>query len=110
MTRLLELTQLKTIALWGNDHLFQDDKDDTQHFVTTLQHKNCSVQQLPGLVFRDRPEAVQDLPATIRAAASESINNSLARNQQLNRVNLLLLARRGLNNNNNSSRLIRRLP
>jgi hypothetical protein len=33
---------------------------------------------------------LQSLPATITAAASKSITNSLTRNQQLNRVNLLL--------------------
>jgi Leucine Rich repeat len=80
--RLLESTQLKTITLWGNRDIF-NDIDATQRFVSTLQHKESSVQQLPGI----RPNAFS---GNIREETYASINNSLTRNRQLNLLKLLL--------------------
>jgi Ran GTPase-activating protein (RanGAP) involved in mRNA processing and transport len=74
ITRLLESTQLETISFWWS---MWSNKDVTQRFVYSLQHKNCSVQDLSDLE-RDYFPGKQD------------VQNSLKRNQQLNRVNLLL--------------------
>jgi hypothetical protein len=82
--RLLESTQLKTINFWNYRGIF-NDQDATQRFVSTLEQKKSSVQELP-MIFR------QDLPAgDSRAATYASIQNSLKRNQQLNHVASLLL-------------------
>jgi hypothetical protein len=85
-TRLLESsTRLKTIAFnahnSGYSGLFADE-DSTRHFTAALQHKNSTVEALPG--FRRRGFSFNS------RAASASIENSLRRNQQLNRVALLL--------------------
>jgi hypothetical protein len=63
-----------------NDDVFFNDSGATRHFVTTLQQKKSSVEELPGIV----------LPFCSRAENYASINNSLTRNKQLNRVDLLL--------------------
>jgi hypothetical protein len=77
ITRLLVSTQLKRIDLGYNRGMFNDE-DAIQHFVTTLQRKKSRVQELP-LINND-----------ILPAVYASIKNSLIRNRQLNRVNLLL--------------------
>jgi hypothetical protein len=38
MTRLLELTQLKTIGFWDDRGIF-NDQNATQHFASTLEQK-----------------------------------------------------------------------
>jgi Leucine Rich repeat len=85
LTRLIESTRLQTIRLWPNRRVFFNDADATQHFVKTLQHKYCSLQELLGIDARDFPGDEDSQIATF-----SSINNSLTRNRQLNRVNLLL--------------------
>jgi Leucine Rich repeat len=85
ITRLLVSTQLKTITVVQlYDEVFNDE-EATQHFVTTLQHKKSSVQEILGIVPYDLPGDEDDQIATLA-----SIRNSLTRNQQLNRVDLLL--------------------
>jgi hypothetical protein len=76
--RIIKLTQLKKISLCGSPELFSDE-DATQHFVTTLQRTKSFVQDLPGI--RDY----------IRATTYASIQSSLIRKEQLNRVALLLV-------------------
>jgi hypothetical protein len=89
ITRLLDSTQLQTIAFVDcNRHVFEDT-DATQHFVTTLQQRNSSLQALPSITPHDFPE---DDSEQRQAATCASINESLTRNQQLHRVNNLLLA------------------
>jgi Ran GTPase-activating protein (RanGAP) involved in mRNA processing and transport len=87
ITRLLEATQLKTIALRGNDHLFGDDivATATRHFVKTLQQKKSSVQELSGLEYNF-------CPCSDSVSLYLIIQNSLTRNRQLNRVAVLLTA------------------
>jgi hypothetical protein len=89
ITRLFELTQLKSITLYGNPGLFHD-KAATEHFVSTLQYKKSRVQELPW----------------IDTTSYASINNSLTRNQQLNRVNLLLAPPTPHQRNDTTSSLI----
>jgi Leucine Rich repeat len=79
ITRMIESTQLKTIR-FGQGVFY--NADATQRFVSTLQHKKSSVQELPGIT--------PDFPNSITASMYATITNSLIRNQQLNRVNLLL--------------------
>jgi hypothetical protein len=57
-----------------------------RNFVTTLQRKMSSLQALP----RINPHS---LPVSIAAALLAIIRDSLTRNQQLNRVSLLMDAR-----------------
>jgi hypothetical protein len=85
ITRLLvSMPRLHTtIGLRNNKDLFMNN-DATQHFVAILQHKNSSVQELEGI----REDC---FPIDNRAATYASINNSLARNQQLHRLDGLLL-------------------
>jgi hypothetical protein len=79
ITRILELTHLKKIAFWGNGEIFGDEAA-THHFVSSLQQKMSSVEELPGLNLRG-----------FRGAKfSRIVSKSLTRNQQLNRVHLLL--------------------
>jgi Leucine Rich repeat len=80
--RLLESTRLRIFAFAYCNYKIFADENATQHFVTTLQQKTSTVQELPEF---DEEYSFSDCNAAI-------INNSLARNQQLNRVNLLLLA------------------
>jgi Ran GTPase-activating protein (RanGAP) involved in mRNA processing and transport len=88
ITRLLDSTQLQTIAFVDcNRHVFEDT-DATQHFVTTLQQRNSSLQVLPSITPHDFPE---DDSEQRQAATCASINESLTRNQQLHRVNKLTL-------------------
>jgi Leucine Rich repeat len=76
VTRMIESTQLKTIDFaWNNRGIF-NDPDAIQRFVSTLHQKKSSVQELPMI----HPDA----------AYITSIKKSLKRNQQLNRVALLL--------------------
>jgi hypothetical protein len=84
ITRLLHSTQLKTITLWRNNALFNDD-GATKHFVTTLQHTLSTLQELPWIHENAFPDSS-------KVTTFASIKNSLTRNQQLNRLNLLLLA------------------
>jgi Leucine Rich repeat len=77
ITRMIESTQLKTITTWGNQDIF-NDIDATRHFASTLQYKNATLQELEGREYNRDPK-------------NSSINNSLKRNQQLNRVTLLLV-------------------
>jgi hypothetical protein len=78
ITQLLEsMTQLKTIGFCSRNPGIFNDQDATHHFVSKLQQKKLSVHELPGIAF----------PHEWRA----SIQNSLARNPQLNRVALLLV-------------------
>jgi Leucine Rich repeat len=82
VTRMIESTQLKTIGFGINAGIF-NDRDATQRFVSTLQQKKSSVQELPR---------VKDyFPEHSRDTRYASIHNSLLRNQQLNRVALLLV-------------------
>jgi Leucine Rich repeat len=74
--RLLDSTQLKSIALWGRGRDVVQDEDATQHFVTTLQQKKSILQELPRIDSRN-------LPINITAAMYASMKNSLTRNQQL---------------------------
>jgi hypothetical protein len=81
-------TQLKTIAFfcWQCRKVFNDE-DATHHFVTTLQHQNSTVQELPEINDYNFPTVyAQKFPT----ASYASIKNSLIRNRQLNRANLLL--------------------
>jgi hypothetical protein len=83
ITRMLKsMPRLDTMYLQGNPFVFVDE-DATQHFVTTLHQTKSSVQELP--LIRKK-----DFPVNIRDASYASIQNSLIRNQQLNRVALLL--------------------
>jgi hypothetical protein len=88
ITRLVVSTQLKTIGflMLLNDDMF-DDEDATQRFVSVLQQQESTVQEMPGLDLDDFPGDEASHITTLN-----SIRNSLVRNQQLNRVNLLLLA------------------
>jgi Leucine Rich repeat len=79
ITRLLESTRLKTIALWGNGEMFRSDEAVTQYFVTTLHQKKSNVEELLGLNIYDFARATFSV-----------INASLMRNQQMNRVDLVL--------------------
>jgi Leucine Rich repeat len=85
ITRLIESTQLKTITFWQSGSIFSH-LDATQHFVRTLQQKKSSLQELPWLKLTH----FEYLPDNINSAAYASIKNSLTRNQQLNRVTLLV--------------------
>jgi hypothetical protein len=83
------LTQLKKVTLFfGNDGIFSDAAA-TEHFVSTLQRTKSSVQELQDLpmIFPD------NLPNGCSDPTYARIKNTLARNQQLNRVDLLLLAK-----------------
>jgi Leucine Rich repeat len=82
ITRIIDSTQLKTIGFHYIDGVFDND-DATQHVVSTLQQKKSSVQEV-SMVYS------YDLPEDNRDASYASINNSLKRNQQLNRVAWLL--------------------
>jgi hypothetical protein len=82
ITRLLVSTQLKTIDLEWNLKIF-NDKNATEHFVTTIQQKTPSVQNLLMeylCIPRDNDS---------RNTSVASIRSCLMRNQQLNRVNIL---------------------
>jgi Leucine Rich repeat len=83
-SRMPQSTRLKTINFWRN--IVFNDTDATQRFVSTLQHKCSTVQELPLLGQRDFPGDEDSQGATFA-----SINICLTRNQQLNRADLLLL-------------------
>jgi hypothetical protein len=86
ITRLLESTRLKKVEFfYGNQNLWLG-ADATEHFVTTLPRKQSSLQALPNVAPYD-----SYFPFDSGAASCASIKNSLKRNQQLNRVNLLLV-------------------
>jgi Ran GTPase-activating protein (RanGAP) involved in mRNA processing and transport len=76
ITRLIVSARLRVIHFCGNRGIF-NDTDATQDFVSTLQHKESSVQELDSFWIS---------PQNIRAG----IDNCLKRNEQLNRANLLL--------------------
>jgi hypothetical protein len=78
ITRMIESTQLKTNGFDWNDDNF-NDQSATENFVSTLEQKKSTVQELPRV------------PINIRAATYGSIQRSLIRKQQLNRVALLLV-------------------
>jgi hypothetical protein len=79
ITRMIQSTQLKTIGfLWHSDIL--NDQDATKHFVSTLQQKKSSVQELPNWTYHYFPTGTYAI-----------IENSLKRNKQLNRAALLLV-------------------
>jgi Leucine Rich repeat len=80
ITRMLESTRLKTISFWFNQGIFSVEHI-TQHFVTTLQHTMSTVQELPHFNTID----------SLQATYISTIINCLARNRQLNHVNLLLV-------------------
>jgi Leucine Rich repeat len=83
--RMIESTQLQTIGLSGNRKIFHDEAT-TQHFVSTLRHARSSVQDFHSIDFsEDFSEGSED-------ATYARIENSLTRNQQLNRAFNLLLA------------------
>jgi Leucine Rich repeat len=89
ITRLLVSTQLKTIKMFNNIDIFKD-QDATQHFVSTLQQKKSSVQDLPDIEYDNFRRNVPDDDEDSKIAMFASIKNNLVRNQQLNRVNFLL--------------------
>jgi hypothetical protein len=60
-----------------------NNQNATRHFVSTLQQKNSTVEWMPGLD--------DDFLGDSRDATNASIQNSLVRNLQLNRVALLLV-------------------
>jgi hypothetical protein len=82
LTRMIESTQLKTIELfhWNRGGTFED-QGATQRFVSTLERKKSSLQDL-----------VINLPLGDRDATYAKIKPSLIRNWQLNCVVLLLAA------------------
>jgi hypothetical protein len=85
ITHMIESTQLKTLGFAKGSGVF-NDADATQRFVSTLQHKMSTVQELvPEVRRRDVPGDSVSKTATVAI-----ITNGLARNQQLNLVNLLL--------------------
>jgi Leucine Rich repeat len=85
ITRLLVSTQLQTINLSWNQDIFKD-KTATEHFVTTLQQKKSSLQDLPIDCIFDFPGRYDQ-----RSVIVASIQSCLTRNQQLNRVGALFL-------------------
>jgi Leucine Rich repeat len=94
ITRMIESTRLQTIAFaYSNKGIFENE-DVTQNFVSTLRQAKSSVQELTG-VDEKRMGVDEKSPESGSRAATVATNvkNSLTRNRQLNRVNLLLLAR-----------------
>jgi hypothetical protein len=85
VVRLFESTQITRIAFCWNYSVFSND-DATQCFVTALQHKKSTLQEL-RILKRDLPEGSRD-------AICADIRSSLIRNKQLNRVDLFFLALR----------------
>jgi hypothetical protein len=86
ITRMIELTQLQTIDLfWNNEGIF-NNQDATQYFVSALQQKKSNVQELPGIEYCNFSG-----DNAINIATVTNIQSSLTRNQQLNRVALLLV-------------------
>jgi hypothetical protein len=85
ITRLLESTRLKTMLLFWNSRVFKDEAA-TQKFVSALQHKNSTLQDLPYISYHNLPGDDEDSQNVILAR----INFCLTRNRQLNLVNLLL--------------------
>jgi pyoverdine/dityrosine biosynthesis protein Dit1 len=84
ITRMIEnMPRLKTIGFCQSRGIF-NNADATQHFVSTLQRKKSSAQELPMIDPHELPEGNRD-------ATYASIKRSLMRNQQLNRVDTLLL-------------------
>jgi Leucine Rich repeat len=75
ITRMIESTQLKNIDFFFHRNNIFYDEAAIQDFVSALQQKNSSVQEMPMST----------------EATRASINNSLARNRQLNHVALLLV-------------------
>jgi hypothetical protein len=80
ITRLLESTQLKTIRL-GDYHPFTvfHDADATQNFISTLQRKKSSLEELPRLApghFRGDED--------YKIATFAIITKSLTQNRPLN--------------------------
>jgi hypothetical protein len=69
-----------------------NNEDATQRFVTTLQQQKSRVQEMPGLDDNYSRTSALDANNSSSSSSSSSIKNSLTRNQQLNRVDLLLLA------------------
>jgi hypothetical protein len=84
ITRIIEWTQLKKTGLWNCYNIFHHE-NVTRLFVSLLLQKKSSAQELTfiGSV----------LPVDIDGATYASIQSSLIRNQQLNRVVLLLVPR-----------------
>jgi hypothetical protein len=81
--RLLEsMPRLKTISFRQSFGIF-NNRDATQRFVSILQQKNSSVQEL---LWRDKKSFPCDEDPTFA-----SIQSSLMRNRQLNHVDLLLV-------------------
>jgi hypothetical protein len=83
--QLIESMRLHTIDVEGNQDVF-NDVVATQHFATTLQQRQPSVQEILGIMPCNFP-GDEDR----KIAAFTSINNSLTRNRQLNHVDLLLV-------------------
>jgi hypothetical protein len=83
ITRLIESTQLQTIHFDTDASEELEDDNKALRFAATLRHAMSSVQKLPWV----KPPSFS---LNIRVAAYASITNSLARNRQLNRVNLLM--------------------
>jgi Leucine Rich repeat len=89
IARLLESTRLKEMIFWqhgGANNLFNRE-DATRHCVTTLRHKNSSVEDLPGVSqhFKECRNFFSKDPTYV------SICQCLTRNKQLNRVDMPLL-------------------
>jgi hypothetical protein len=83
ISRMIESTRLQIIYFaFANSGMF-DDVDATQSFVSSIRHAKSSVQELPCSFESSSGAATLDI----------SVQNSLARNRQLNRVPLLLSAR-----------------
>jgi Leucine Rich repeat len=72
------ISRLQSIYFLGNNQTVFHDIDATQRFVTALQHKRSSVQELPEIDEDCFPEDGR--------ATANIINNSLTRNRQLNRT------------------------
>jgi hypothetical protein len=84
ITRLIESTQLQKVTLWCRRETFTtifNDEAATKRFLTALQHKSSSLQELRKISGIDE----------FLAVTAATIKNSLTRIRQLNRVNLLLL-------------------
>jgi hypothetical protein len=83
ITQMIESTQLKTVY-FAHRGVF-NDADTTNRFVSTLQHQASNVQDLPRIrrCLFPGDEGHKTAMVTI-------VQNSLARNEQLNRLHLFL--------------------
>jgi Leucine Rich repeat len=80
ITRLIESTRIQTMEIFFGNNVLENE-DATQHFVSTLQNKNSTLQDMPDMSWVYFQNVV--VLAHIRFC--------LNRNEQLNRVASLLL-------------------